>query len=117
EERMRRHADRDVEITGLAAVAAGVPLARHTDARAIREARRDVDRQGLGAHLELFTTARRTARFPQASRPAAERARLREPHVPARRLDDASAVAMQAAALVDVEPADAFARPAMLLPR
>ena len=40
-----------------------------------------------------------------------------EHHVPARRLDDAGAVAVRAAALGDVEPTQALARAAMLLTR
>ena len=43
------------------------------------------------------------------------RARLREDHVAARRLDDAAAVAVDAPALGDTEPAQALAGPAMLL--
>ena len=49
--------------------------------------------------------------------PAAVRARLREHHVPARRLHRARAVALRAAALGGVQPAGAAARAAALLPR
>ena len=92
---MRLHRDVDVEVAGLAAVAAGVPLARHADPRAVGQPGRHVDRQRLGPHLQLLAAARRAARLPLLPRAAAAQARLREHHVAARRLDRAGAVAVR----------------------
>src|SRR6185295_3395666 len=99
----------------LASVTSDVPLPGHPHAGLVSEAGRRGDRQRLGPHLDLTAAAGRTARLTLPPRPAAVRARFGEDHVPARRLDDPAAVAMEAPALGDREPAQTLTRAAMLL--
>jgi hypothetical protein len=117
EQWMRVNPDCDVQIAVLAAVAPDVPLPGHAHARLVGQARGRCDRQRLGPRFNLTAAAGRASRLTLTPRPAAVRARLREHHVPARRLDDPAAVAAHATALGDMEPAQALARAAMLLTR
>ena len=66
----------DVEVAVVAAIAAHMSFAGDADARAVRQAGLDVNRQPLAAHLDLVTRARRTRRLSLPTRPAAMRARL-----------------------------------------
>ena len=116
-DRVRLHLDGDVEITVLAAAASDVSLARHADPRVVRQARRQADGERLGAHLHLLAAAGRAACLPEVSRSAAVRARLREHHMPARRLHHARTVALHAARLVDRQPSHTLAGAAVFLPR
>src|SRR5262249_47840270 len=107
----------DVEIAVRATVAADVPLAGHAHARAVGQPRRDVDRQRLGAHLDLLAAAGRTHHLPQRAGAAAVRAWLREHHVAARRFHDARAVTLPALRLVDAQASGPVAHAAALLPQ
>src|ERR1044072_4139420 len=88
---------REHETAVPAAVPAGVALARNANPRAVGEPRRHVDRERVDARVDLLAAARRTPRRPLPAGPSAVRARFRKDHVAARRLDDAAAVAEQAA--------------------
>src|SRR5689334_8959428 len=114
---MRPDADVDVEIAARTAVAPHVALADDADARAVGEARWNVDRERLGADLHLLPGARRADGLTQRAGAAALRARLGEDHVAARRFHDARSVAVHAPRLADVQPAEAVARAAVLLAR
>src|SRR5262249_11838247 len=60
EKRVRRNREKDVEIAGRPAAHTGLALARKTDARAILDARRNVDRERTLARDAARARARRT---------------------------------------------------------
>src|SRR6202158_5319825 len=105
----------DVEVAALAAVRSGMPLPGHADARAVRESGRHADGQRLRPHLHLLSATSWTPRVNLPARPSTRRARLGKHHVPARRLDNPGAVAVQASALARLQPSGASACSTVLL--
>src|SRR5262249_46226810 len=107
----------DKEIAMLARVGARMSLAHDADSRTVMQPRWNRERQHFGAHVDLPPAANRAACVGLDARAAATRAGLRKHHVPARRLDDASALARAAPPLHGRQAPEAAARPAVFLPR